>query len=76
MIRPYEIQLVPAQPGQDTPWKALPRGARNGYRHYVLNNAEHSIPFFLPQDGVEHALEGTALDISRARLFRNGLACL
>ncbi|MFT8890676.1 MAG: sulfate/molybdate ABC transporter ATP-binding protein [Acetobacter papayae] len=76
MIRPYEIQLVPAQPGQDAPWKALPRGARNGYRHYVLNNAEHSIPFFLPQDGVEHALEGTALDISRARLFRNGLACL
>jgi sulfate transport system ATP-binding protein len=77
MIRPYEIQLVPAQPGQDAPLRAVPRGARNGYRHYVLNCAGHDgIPFFLPQDGAAHALEGAALDISRARLFRNGLACL
>ncbi|MFT8674758.1 MAG: ATP-binding cassette domain-containing protein [Acetobacter sp.] len=77
MIRPYEIALVPqAVPGSPAPIRAVPRGARGGYRHYVVQAGARSVPFFVAQGHDTCALEGGALDISRARLFRQGQACL
>ncbi|MBO1324153.1 ATP-binding cassette domain-containing protein [Acetobacter sp. TBRC 12305] len=77
MIRPYEIGLVPqATDSGPAPVRAVPRGVRGGYRHYAVQVGARSVPFFVAQERDGLALEGRALDISRARLFRDGRACL
>ncbi|QEO18351.1 sulfate/molybdate ABC transporter ATP-binding protein [Acetobacter vaccinii] len=81
MIRPYELSLCPPDPSQTAALEAVPRGVRNGYRHYTVQLSGRSVPLFVAQDSVtggaaEAVLNGSGLDISRARLFRAGVACL
>ncbi|MBO6090788.1 MAG: ATP-binding cassette domain-containing protein [Acetobacter sp.] len=74
MIRPYEIGLFPPN-GQKINVEAIPRGFRNGYRHYTIQIKNRTIPLFVAQDAElptqsNGVLVGTGLDIKRARLFR------
>ena len=76
MIRPYEISLFPPS-RQTTKIEAIPRGFRNGYRHYTIQIKNRSIPLFVAQDAElpnqsNGVLVGAGLDIRRARLFRPG----
>lgn len=82
MIRPYEINLLPPDRQTDEQTnrqivkiEAIPRGFRNGYRHYTIQLKERTIPFFVAQDAEiptqpNGVLVGIGLDVSRARLFR------
>ncbi len=76
MIRPYEIAIQKPTSEQDVlSIYAAPRGTRNGYRHYTLQIGERIIPFYRPVDEDDVQVQGVALDISRSRLFRQGLLC-
>lgn len=79
MLRPYEIQVCgPDERSAQEPVISLEaEGARNGYRHYRAQLAERSVPFSIP-DFTENTVEiqgSGLLDISRARLFRDGERC-
>ncbi|MCX2560355.1 ATP-binding cassette domain-containing protein [Acetobacter farinalis] len=76
MLRPYEIQVRPGVEGGPAVVFSAD-GARNGYRHYKAHLADRLIPFWVP-DYAGNPVEGQAsglLDISRARLFREGQRC-
>lgn len=79
MLRPYEIQVCrpDERSAQRQAVSLVAEGARNGYRHYRAQLAERSVPFCVP-DCTENTVEIQAsglLDISRARLFRDGERC-
>lgn len=79
MLRPYEIQVrrADAAADQGAVVSVVAEGARNGYRHYRAQLAERSVPFCVPdctENDVEFQKTGR-LDISRARVFRDGLRC-
>ncbi|MCP1211753.1 sulfate/molybdate ABC transporter ATP-binding protein [Acetobacter okinawensis] len=76
MIRPYEMTIKKPASEQDVlSLYAAPRGTRNGYRHYTLQLGERIIPFYRPVEAADAQVQGVALDIGRARLFRQGLLC-
>ncbi|MFT8813812.1 sulfate/molybdate ABC transporter ATP-binding protein [Acetobacter fabarum] len=76
MIRPYEMNIQKPASEQDVlSIYAAPRGTRNGYRHYTLQLGERVVPFYRPVDEADVQVQGVALDISRSRLFRQGLLC-
>ncbi|MCP1244600.1 ATP-binding cassette domain-containing protein [Acetobacter cerevisiae] len=79
MLRPYEIQICSPdeRSAQEPALSLIAEGSRNGYRHYRAQLAERSVPFSIP-DCTENTVEIQAsgfLDISRARLFRDGERC-
>ena len=76
ILRPYEIQV---RRGDESPEAVslVAEGARNGYRHYRAHLAERFVPLWTP-DHTQNDVElqgGALLDISRARLFRDGQRC-
>lgn len=76
MVRPYEVQVRTAQ-GEQGSISLVQEGVRNGYRHYRAHLADRSLSFCVA-DNTENFVEysgGAVLEISRARMFRNGKCC-
>lgn len=74
MIRPFEITIASADlvQGQTVPISS--QGVRNGYRHYLARLKDRTIAVHIPDYTGENVLSESSgvLDISRARLFRDG----
>lgn len=77
MIRPFEIGIVSGGDAEKmpSPVSVVSHGSRNGYRHYLARLTDRTISVSAPDwgnDSINFA-EAGVLDISRARLFKNGL---
>ncbi|GAN68945.1 sulfate/molybdate ABC transporter ATP-binding protein [Acetobacter orleanensis] len=80
MARPYEIQVYTGADllAAQATVSLVAEGVRNGYRHYRAQLLERSIPFCVPDytEGRVKYQDSVMLNISRARLFRDGVLCV